>query len=180
MTTLHLELDIDSEVHPELFVRLSALERSAARQEKMRQLAATGLIWEITRLYGSPFADSESPAEEPPPRAHADAESLLAGPAHASRDALAVDAGTVADHPPRVPVNVPVLFDVVEEVEVLGAAAPEEAGAESVVANVVPLHVPTPEAEEPPASASPRESSAGRTRSARIKRMKESGLFQNG
>ena len=57
MATLHLELDIDSDVHPELYVRLASIERSPARQEKLRQLAATGLIWEIVRLHGPAFSE---------------------------------------------------------------------------------------------------------------------------
>src|SRR4051812_17103317 len=57
MAVLRLDLEIDSEIHPELYARLASLGRRAAREEKLRQLAATGLIWEIVRLHGPAFVD---------------------------------------------------------------------------------------------------------------------------
>ena len=113
MATLHLELDIDSDVHPELYVRLASIERSPARQEKLRQLAATGLIWEIVRLHGPAFSEPETVTLAPPtlPPSGIDPASQAA-----------VDAGSVADHAPVVPDNVPLLVDVVDEAEITGRA----------------------------------------------------------
>jgi len=173
MATLHLELDIDSDVHPELFVRLASIERSPARQEKLRQLAATGLIWEIARLHGPAFSEPAAATLVAP-----SAPPLDLGDAMAP----AVDAGAVGDHPPLVPEDVPLLVDVVDEAEI-GAD-----GAKDATLSLVP---PPLAASEPPSFASPSqepparpippiEVPGARTRSARIRRMKESGLFQNG
>src|SRR3954468_18955748 len=103
MATLHLELDIDSDVHPELYVRLAQIERSPARQEKLRQLASTGLIWEIARLHGPAFSEPEAVAHAP---------ALHAGDDPAAQ---AVDAGSASEHAPRVPDDVPMLVDVVDD-----------------------------------------------------------------
>jgi len=172
MATLHLELDIDSDVHPELFVRLASIERSPARQEKLRQLAATGLIWEIARLHGPAFSEPAATLVAP------------TGPPLDLGDAVApaIDAGSVGDHPHLVPEDVPLLVDVVDETEIRGDGA-KEAALSSVPP---PLAQAEPAARQPlddePAApaASPIEVPSGRTRSARIRRMKESGLFQNG
>ena len=50
MAVLHLQFDIDSEVYPELHELLAALGSDPSREERLRQLAAIGLIWERTRL----------------------------------------------------------------------------------------------------------------------------------
>jgi len=168
MATLHLELDIDSDVHPELFVRLASIERSPARQEKLRQLAATGLIWEIARLHGPAFGELMAVTMAAP-----------AGPGE--QLAQGVDAGFVEDHAAIVPEDVPMLMDVVDEAE-MAAGAPETAvPASAPAADRVEDAAPPPSEPPPPAIAPPpRDAAGGRTRSARIKRMKESGLFQNG
>jgi hypothetical protein len=170
MATLHLELDIDSDVHPELFVRLASIERSPARQEKLRQLAATGLIWEIARLHGPAFSEPAAATLVAPP--------LDLGGAVTS----AIDAGSVGDHPHLVPEDVPLLVDVVDEAEITGDGSKDAAlslvppplaasdSASSGPSPGEPAVRPTPTIEVP----------GGRTRSARIRRMKESGLFQNG
>lgn len=169
MATLHLELDIDSDVHPELFVRLASIERSPARQEKLRQLAATGLIWEIARLHGPAFSAPE-------------AVTLAAAPGQVDGPGPAVDAGSASSHAAIVPEDVPLLVDVVDEAEIAGAgvadAAPSPAASPDASADDAPRHPWTPQA--PSIAPPPPEATGGRTRSARIKRMKESGLFQNG
>ena len=173
MATLHLELDIDSDVHPELFVRLASIERSPARQEKLRQLAATGLIWEIARLHGPAFSEPAAPTLVAPTGPPLDLGSAAAP---------AVDAGSVGDHPHLVPEDVPLLVDVVDEAEISGD------GAKDTTLSLVPppLAATEPAPRQPlndePAAppVSPIEVPGGRTRSARIRRMKESGLFQNG
>ena len=50
MAVLHLQFDVDSEVHPELHAMLSSIGSSLSQAERLRQLAATGLIWERLRL----------------------------------------------------------------------------------------------------------------------------------
>ncbi|MFL6695733.1 MAG: hypothetical protein ACJ8GJ_01115 [Vitreoscilla sp.] len=163
MATLHLELDIDSDVHPELYVRLASIERSPARQEKLRQLAATGLIWEIARLHGPAFSEPEAVTLAPP--------TLPASGVDPASQA-AVDAGSVADHAPVVPDNVPLLVDVVDQSEIAGRTLIEDA---------LPSPAPPPAAVEDAAFPPPvHELPSGRPRSARIKRMRDSGLFQSG
>lgn len=53
---MRLEFDIDSEVYPELHAALSALKSTRARAERLRQLAAAGLVWEKVRLHGTAAA----------------------------------------------------------------------------------------------------------------------------
>jgi hypothetical protein len=50
MAVLHLQFDVDSEVHPELHAMLSSIGSSLSQAERLRQLAATGLVWERLRL----------------------------------------------------------------------------------------------------------------------------------
>jgi hypothetical protein len=182
MATLHLELDIDSDVHPELYVRLASIARSSARQEKLRQLAATGLIWEIARLHGPAFREPEPVPLAPP-----------ASPASTLGDGFlpALDAGSVSDHPSLVPQDVPLLVDVVDEAELGGSGRGSDSDSGGIGATALSLVRPADAAvdgasgrpstyESPIASASPVVAPGSRTRSARIKRMKDSGLFQNG
>jgi hypothetical protein len=208
MAHLRFDLDIDSEVHPELYAKLASMERLPAREEKLRQLAATGLIWEIVRLHGPAFADpnaasstSQAPARAEPPavaglppeviadEAQSEVSAEAPGPEPvpapeaepAPSEVSAVDAGAVDDHVPHVPANVPVLHDVVDETE-MADASPVDA-AEAALALVMSLSKPMPPpsiADEPPPPAPTAEVPSGKGRSARMKRMKDSGLFQNG
>jgi len=50
MAVLHLQFDIDSEVYPELHDLLASIDNGMSREERLRQLAAIGLVWERTRL----------------------------------------------------------------------------------------------------------------------------------
>lgn len=52
MAVLHLALEIDGDVHPELYAMLAALITDGARGERVRQLASTGLLWEVLRAHG--------------------------------------------------------------------------------------------------------------------------------
>ena len=52
MAVIHFKFDVDSDVHPELHAALSGIARSASRGERFRQLAASGLIWEVVRSHG--------------------------------------------------------------------------------------------------------------------------------
>lgn len=164
MAILRLQLEIDSEVHPELYARLASLGRLAAREEKLRQLAATGLIWEVARLHGPAFAYPDAAAQPAGELPHGGAAQAAPAP-----DPATIDAGAVDDHPPLVPANVPMLTDIVDQAEAgvdIDTAAPTEKPATTATtATVVPLHDARP---------------GGKTRSARLKRMKDLGLFQNG
>lgn len=50
MAVLHLQFDVDSEVQPELHAMLKSIGSHLSQAERLRQLAATGLIWERLRL----------------------------------------------------------------------------------------------------------------------------------
>ena len=52
MGLLRLELDIDADVYPELYATLTSLVSDASRGERLRQLAAAGLVWEKLRIRG--------------------------------------------------------------------------------------------------------------------------------
>lgn len=56
MTAVKVELEIDSVAHPELYEMVAAIADSSYRNERMRQLASTGLIWERLRLSSSEVA----------------------------------------------------------------------------------------------------------------------------
>jgi hypothetical protein len=56
MAIVHVRLDVDSDVHPELYAMLVAIDRAASRAERMRQLASGGLIWEHLRVQGPVLA----------------------------------------------------------------------------------------------------------------------------
>lgn len=50
MAVVHLQFDVDSEVHPELHAMLSSIGSTLSQGERLRQLAAMGLVWERLRL----------------------------------------------------------------------------------------------------------------------------------
>ena len=50
MSVLQLQVDVDSDVHPELHAILASISTGGSQAERLRQLAATGLIWEHLRL----------------------------------------------------------------------------------------------------------------------------------
>jgi hypothetical protein len=169
MAVLRLDLGIDSDVYPELHAKLASLERSELREEKLRELASTGLIWELLRIHGPGIIESMSAAELIGVRLQPDP----GIPAAEAAPEAAVDAGPVTDHVPHIPQNVPVLFDVVDQADM---AAPEP----------VAVTAPTPPSEPPQAdtetaaAATLAQATVTKARSARMKRMKDSGLFQNG
>jgi len=53
MPTVRLEIELDSEVYPELHAALASMRSARARAERLRQLAATGLVWEKVRIHGA-------------------------------------------------------------------------------------------------------------------------------
>jgi hypothetical protein len=154
VAVLHLAFDLDSEVYPELYAKLAALSNPDARGERLRQLAASGLVWEAVRMQGpavtgkpakplaKPAAAPARPAPKPP-----------APPRHDFVD-LAIDA---VPPPDRVSARelqaaaqrLPVLVDVVDS-------------SPPIHLDAVPLHIGSQPA--------PR---------SRLMRMKERGLFKN-
>lgn len=56
MAVIRVEVEVDSDVYPELYAGLRAIERPEACAERLRQLAASGLVWEGVRMRG-PAAD---------------------------------------------------------------------------------------------------------------------------
>lgn len=150
MTVLHLQFDIDSEVYPELHDLLAAIGGDALREERLRQLAATGLIWERTRL-----------------QAQADiVEAMPVSVASVASVASVVSATLAASAPAR---QLPVLTDVVDPSEVSGTsqAVALHGGVadETRVGANDPVH-DLPEARQ-------------KAHRSRLKRMKEKGLFKN-
>jgi hypothetical protein len=152
VAVLRLALEIDSDVYPELYAKLASLGRMTAREEKLRQLAALGLVWELARLHGPAVWDT---AASPPP---SETHQALQPPGEATEPAVHddIDLDLGFDAPITAPGELPVLLDVV--------AAPEVPSVDSG---------PAPLDEAPP----PRVKAS---RSARLARMKDRGLFQNG
>jgi len=162
MAILRLDLEIDSEVYPELYAQLAAIQRPGARDERLRQLAANGLAWETVRMYGAAVMPAPPERKKPPrPAPPAPARKTAARPPPpALTDFVDLAISAV---PPEAPLNLaavaaqlPVLVDVVET-EAPPAAAEEPASPEAVQAE--------------PQRTGPR---------SRLLRMKERGLFKNG
>ena len=158
MAVIHLEFDVDSDVHPELHAMLSSIGSGLSQGERLRQLAAIGLVWETYRLQGqlpSPFSE----------------------PAAQAADAIAAPPATPPSSEPSAPPEVdhhvdrarelPVLFDVVhpdEATRLIAAigkhsANSAAAGSDADPVPAIPQKTPT---------------------RPRLKRMKEKGLFKNG
>jgi hypothetical protein len=160
VAVIHLEFDVDSDVHPELHAMLSSIGNGLSQGERLRQLAATGLVWEAYRLQGQLSSPFVAPVDQ------------------------AVDAGAApaavpsSSDPPPAPREIehdvesaarelPVLFDVVHPDEatrliaVIGkhSANSPAAGSDPVPVPAIPHKTPT---------------------RPRLKRMKEKGLFKNG
>lgn len=150
MALLRLNLEIDSDVYPELYARLASLHGLAARHEKLKQLAATGLVWELLRLHGPALLELEDTAAPPP-----------------------------AEPPLLVP-NLPVLLDVVDEDTPLPPHDVPSVTMATVAAlrgDVDQPEVMDGGTEEPAPQPLP---AARSNRSSRLKRMKDRGLFHNG
>jgi hypothetical protein len=177
MATLELQVEIDSEVHPELYALLAAVGRASLRPERLRQLAAGGLIWEHLRAQ---------------PRLDAAAQPALAETARAADRAALARAAARAVAAPAEPVPAPaveeppVLQDVVELAprpapRSRSRAAAPAAAAQAAAQAAAPAVAP-PRADEAPAAAAP-PAPDGATKTgprSRLLLMKERGLFKNG
>ena len=159
MAVLHLQFDVDSEVHPELFAMLSSMGSSSSQGERLRQLAATGLVWEQLRLRGP--APSHPQDDVDPTVAEA-----FVRETHSAIQELPVltdvvePAGVLRLEPATRPPLRPVNRDIVDLRDARHGAAERD----SVGANE-PIH------DLPPARKTA-------TRS-RLMRMKDKGLFKN-
>ena len=190
MAALHLAFDVDADVYPELYAALACIGSEASRGERLRQLAATGLVWEAVRtrgaaaLRGDAVADSSVLERAPSPVAPADpltraapVRPTLAPQGGAPFIDLALDAPPEAPPSPRTSAPdhdallraLPVLLDVVH--------AP--------LRSVPDLQAPEADAQDQPgdrpgtlaAVATLVHTSVPRSR---LLRMKEKGLFKNG
>jgi len=152
VAVLRLVIDLDSEVYPELHAKLAALSDPAARGERLRQLAASGLLWETVRLQGAAVtarpakppvkaAAPARPAPKPSPPPRSDFVDLAIDAVPASVSDLELEAAAQ---------RLPVLVDVVD-------ASPP------IHLDAVPLYIG-------PQQPAPR---------SRLMRMKERGLFKN-
>jgi hypothetical protein len=62
MAALHFEFVVDSDVYPELHAALASIGSPESRGERIRQLAATGLLWEAVRLHGASVTGLAGPS----------------------------------------------------------------------------------------------------------------------
>jgi hypothetical protein len=184
MAVIRLQLDIDSNVYPELYARLRSIDHTVGREERLRQLAALGLIWETVRMHGpestvSAASGAKTPKPAPAPAPTPAPAASRSRKSEGSRSRSSESTGRSRSRPP-VPGNVPMLMDVVD--------TPPPPPREEPVANapVVELHPegrPRPASPEdgpplpPPLHTSVQPAGA---RSDRLRRMRDRGLFKNG
>ena len=176
MATLQLQVEIDSEVHPELYAVLSAIGKASLRPERLRQLAAGGLIWE--HLRAQPRLDAGAGAALAETARAADSSALGRALAR-TRAAPPAELAPAAEEPP-------VLQDVVEMAAVQSAPRPRtraapERRAGAVAADPEPTAAP-PAPDDAPAAAMPADETAAKRSGprSRLLLMKERGLFKNG
>lgn len=174
MPTVQLEFELDSEVYPELHAALCALSSTRARAERMRQLAAAGLVWEKVRLHGA-AATVMPPEHSPAIATHADVSPLPPANAEAPRPR------SRRPRPSRQEIEqvlreLPVLVDVVADV-----IAPAHEPAHEPAATDGAMEGADDDALEMPEAALHVTALSHKpaTRS-RLMRMKERGLFKNG
>lgn len=162
MAVVHLELDIDGDVYPELVAALTALRQPVLRGERLRQLAAMGLAWEAVRIQGPAAAQlpawSTLPAVPPAaaPATRSAARAAAKGPARKGADRAEA----------AEPAQLPVLVDIVSAGPGELPPSPAPDLDDGPVTPVDPM----------PVTAASRGSGAR----ARLMRMKDRGLFKNG
>jgi len=157
---LRLHLEVDGDVHPELYTLLASLPLESSQAERLRQLAATGLIWEQLRAQARRRPANASPASaaaRPQAEIPVLREVVPAGELVRLREAMTrrgVEASTARE---------------ISDVAANGAPP-------SIVEPIIEAAIPAPVSQ---AADSP---APGRThgRRSRLLRMKEKGLFGNG
>lgn len=231
MPSVRLEFELDSEVYPELYAALSALRNTRARSERMRQLAAAGLVWEKVRLHGTSAAVAPAAEERPELVTRTDVNPLPpsestplpaierrtpAGKrsrAHPADKRRASDVDELIDlainaEPTPVPPTpterrrkrpsreeleqvmreLPVLMDVVADVQALRESHPDEVHEEPApwsVMNAYPDDIPVVSTDDdnsdlPDATLHVTALTHKPATRSRLMRMKERGLFKNG
>ena len=103
MARLRLDIDIDADVYPELHATLTSLVSEASRGERLRQLAAAGLVWEKLRIRGQAALHGVAP--EPTPLAALPA--VPAAPAPRAARSGGSRASTASRGPAPVPPAAP-------------------------------------------------------------------------
>ena len=154
MAVLHLQFDIDSEVYPELHDLLASIGSGASREERLRQLAAIGLIWERTRLRAQADPVDQADAVESMPASMA--------------ASVAASVAQAASAPSRL---FPVLTDVVDPQEVQEVSGPNQPVALQAAADSSRVGANDPVHDLPEARQKAHRS--------RLQRMKDKGLFKN-
>ena len=171
MPLLQIQIDIESDVHPELHAALLLVARSPARAERLRQLAAAGLIWEQLRAQArSSPVPAAGPIAEILPAGAAVHPATIAGDTRPTGGALRVA--------PRG--DIPVLTDAIDEAALPVSARAVDAddqGAPVPLASGWDLEGPgwSHDRQEP---ATPPARKLGPR--PRLLKMREKGLFQNG
>jgi hypothetical protein len=158
MAVVRVEIDIDSDVYPELHAALAALRQPMLREERLRQLAAMGLAWEAVRIHGA--AVTQVPA-----RQALAAETPAIGSRSAPRAPAKSPARKVRPEASE-PAQLPVLVDIVSASAAELDRPPHEDPADG----------PDPPVDPMPVTAANRGSGAR----SRLMRMKDRGLFKNG
>ena len=178
MALLQIQIDIDSDVHPELHAGLLLVARMPARAERLRQLAAAGLIWEQLRAQArsSPVPAAAGPSAEIPPASAAVHPAAIAGDTRPTGGALRAA--------PRG--ELPVLMDVIDETALPvssraadpdGPDGPDDPGAPLPLASGWDLQGPGWSHDRQESAAPPARKLGPRPR---LLKMREKGLFQNG
>lgn len=140
MGLLRLELDIDADVYPELHATLTSLVSDASRGERLRQLAAAGLVWEKLRIRGQAALHGVAPDATPAASA---AMPPAPAPAPRAARAAAARAPAVARSPAPAPVPAaPPRTGPPGFVDLALDAAPEPAPAPAAPA--IPVAAPWP------------------------------------
>jgi hypothetical protein len=181
VTVIRLELAVDSEVYPELHAVLTAICDAASRGERLRQLAATGLVWETVRIHGASVTRIERASDplnaEPPPVVD------IAGRVGAK--SAARTAGRRASGSSNQSDFVDLALNAVPAAEPT-AADPLDSRVHGGSPDVPAQHIPMlfDVVNPPPRLGATAEPSPGRVHKtvvrSRLLRMKEMGLFKNG
>ncbi|NRF65828.1 hypothetical protein HLB44_02390 [Aquincola sp. S2] len=180
MAVLRIELDVDSEVYPELHALLAAIGSEASRGERLRQLAATGLVWEVVRIRGYPASLVARAATEPLPAAEPAEVAKAAVPRRATVRRAAAPTAPAAPFTPPAP-GAPGSADFVDLA--LNAVPPPAPEPWPGVVHEPPVlnDVVEPDPAGPTITVLPDPPLEHRTSTrSRLQRMKEKGLFRNG
>ncbi len=158
MAIFQLKLDVDSTAHPELHQMLTMMENPSFREERVRQLASTGLIWERMRL-APPATVNEAATDIP---------AIAQGAPGAAHLAL------VSKPSKHDALGLPVLHDEVPGCQMF---ARPEAGLQPVAESSPLAGSPSPRALQAPTDGSSEVHMSGKR--SRLMRMKNRGLFTN-